>query len=108
MLAAKFELAVAYASGKVASDQTKDVANDTALQLRLYGLFKQATQGPCEETAPSKINFVKHLKWKAWKDLGDMPSKEAKDVYVRELTQAQPQWIEAVKRVHKTILRSKL
>lgn len=32
-------------------------------QLRFYALFKQATEGPCAEPAPSRLQVVARMKW---------------------------------------------
>lgn len=33
------------------------------LQLQLYGLYKQATEGPCKDNAPSVFNLKAKAKW---------------------------------------------
>ena len=43
-------------SVKIRSDQV----------LKLYGLYKQATIGDCNEPAPSRLQVVANTKWKAW------------------------------------------
>ncbi|GMT17448.1 hypothetical protein PFISCL1PPCAC_8745 [Pristionchus fissidentatus] len=51
-------------------------------QLITYGLFKQATFGPCTTPKPSIFHIVERFKWNAWSKLGDMPKREAKRIYV--------------------------
>lgn len=52
-------------------------------KLKLYGLFKQATQGDCNEKQPSRFNFVKYYKWKAWNDLKGVSKEDAKLRYIK-------------------------
>lgn len=55
------------------------------MMLKFYGLYKQATQGPCTEPKPSFYEVVKGYKWKAWSSLGNMSKMEAMNNYVEEL-----------------------
>ncbi|KAF0288726.1 Acyl-CoA-binding domain-containing protein 5A [Amphibalanus amphitrite] len=57
------------------------------MKLRLYGFFKQATEGPCTQPAPSFWDVVGKAKWAAWKNLGDLPSEQAMTSYVDEIKQ---------------------
>lgn len=50
----------------VASSGIK-LSND--VKLAFYSLFKQATDGPCNEKAPSRLRIIEYSKWKAWADL---------------------------------------
>lgn len=36
---------------------------DDASKLKLYGLYKQATTGPCSESKPSFFDFKRRAKW---------------------------------------------
>jgi len=51
------------------------------VKLKMYSLFKQATEGKNETKKPSAFNFVAQVKWTAWNDLGDMTKDEAKAAY---------------------------
>ena len=55
------------------------------MKLRLYGFFKQATEGPCTQPAPSFWDVIGKAKWGAWKNLADMPAEEAMTAYVEEI-----------------------
>lgn len=33
------------------------------MKLTFYGLYKQATVGPCQEVRPSIFNYVNRAKW---------------------------------------------
>ncbi|CAG8528836.1 10387_t:CDS:2 [Paraglomus brasilianum] len=51
--------------------------------LKLYGLFKQATIGKVNTTAPSSIFDPKGAaKHRAWSDVGDKSKEEAQAAYV--------------------------
>jgi len=64
--------------------------------LKLYGLFKQATQGPCTAPRPSFLNQKGRSKWSAWHSLGGMSSKDAKLGYIECLSSMKPEWNEKI------------
>lgn len=51
------------------------------IKLKMYSLFKQATEGKNTTKKPGMMNFVAQVKWSAWNDLGDMTKDEAKLAY---------------------------
>lgn len=55
--------------------------------LRFYGLYKQSTEGKCNQPKPSFWAVINKAKWDAWKCLGNMPKEEAMKKYVEELKQ---------------------
>ncbi|KFR08016.1 hypothetical protein N306_15120, partial [Opisthocomus hoazin] len=57
----------------------KDPGNET--KLKLYALFKQATEGPCNSPKPSMLDFVKKAKWDAWNSLGNLSQDNARQKY---------------------------
>jgi len=62
------------------------------VKLKMYSLFKQATEGKNTTKKPGMMNFVAQVKWSAWNDLGDMTKDEAKLAYadiVDELAAAE-------------------
>lgn len=59
---------------------TVDVDNEQ--KLKLYALFKQGTNGPCNIEKPSVFNVVDKAKWQAWKALGDLSNEDAKKQYI--------------------------
>lgn len=65
--------------------------------LKLYALFKQSTEGPCDSRKPSFFNTRDRAKWCAWHDLGSLPQAEAKRLYITELTNIDPKWHEIKK-----------
>lgn len=55
----------------------------SADKLRVYGLYKQATEGPCALPKPRLLEgMTKHAKWTAWSELGDLDAGAAKREYV--------------------------
>ncbi|GBG84915.1 hypothetical protein CBR_g39376 [Chara braunii] len=61
-------------------------------QLLLYGLFKQASFGPCNIPKPSIYSVAERAKWDAWNKLGDMKEEEAMAKYVDVLTLVNSGW----------------
>ncbi|QKV51675.1 acyl-CoA-binding protein [Comamonas antarctica] len=74
-LNAAFEAAVAHS--KNLSERP-----DNATLLRIYALFKQATQGDNEEKKPSFSDMVGRAKWDAWEKLKGTDSDEAREQYI--------------------------
>ena len=50
--------------------------------LRLYSLFKQATQGDCKVPRPSMLDMAGAVKWDAWNCILGMPIQTARASYV--------------------------
>ncbi|XP_008400379.1 enoyl-CoA delta isomerase 2 isoform X2 [Poecilia reticulata] len=57
----------------------KDPGNE--VKLKIYALFKQASQGPCNTPKPGMLDFVNKVKWDAWKSLGSISQDEAREQY---------------------------
>ncbi|CAD5192899.1 unnamed protein product [Musa acuminata subsp. malaccensis] len=68
--------------------------NDVALLL--YGLYQQATVGPCTDPKPRAWNPVEHSKWTSWHGLGNMASTEAMRLFVKILEEEDPAWYSRV------------
>ena len=81
-----FDEAAQYLSGN------SRIKLSTEQKLQFYGLFKQATVGPCDRPKPGLLEMVEKAKWSAWKKLGKMGKEEAVAAYVRLLDQVAPQW----------------
>ncbi|XP_048204492.1 enoyl-CoA delta isomerase 2 isoform X3 [Perognathus longimembris pacificus] len=58
----------------------KDPGNE--VKLKLYALYKQATEGPCSIPKPGVFDFVNKAKWDAWNALGSLPKETARQNYV--------------------------
>lgn len=55
---------------------------DNMTLLKLYGLFKQATEGDVEGTRPGYSDMVARAKWDAWSELKAVPKDDAMRQYV--------------------------
>lgn len=61
---------------------TTGVSNEN--KKRIYGLFKQATEGPLgdDHPRPGMFDITGRAKYDSWKALGDMPKEEAMKAYI--------------------------
>ena len=55
---------------------------DNATLLKIYALYKQATEGDNEAKKPSFTDMVGRAKWDAWEKLKDTSFDEAKQQYI--------------------------
>jgi acyl-CoA-binding protein len=55
---------------------------DSDTRLSLYGLYKQATVGPCPQTTLLAGGLVAMAKRQSWRALGELGSAEAMNRYV--------------------------
>lgn len=62
---------------------SRDPGND--VKLRLYGLYKQATEGDVSGKRPGFTNPVGRAKYDAWAALAGTPRGEAETAYVTEV-----------------------
>jgi len=74
-LNAAFEAAVAHS--KNLSERP-----DNGTLLRIYALFKQATQGDNDEKKPSFSDMVGRAKWDAWEKLKGTEGDAAREQYI--------------------------
>ncbi|XP_008505603.1 enoyl-CoA delta isomerase 2 isoform X2 [Equus przewalskii] len=58
----------------------KDPGNE--VKLKLYALYKQATEGPCNMPKPGIYDLIRKAKWEAWNTLGNLPKETARQNYV--------------------------
>lgn len=66
---------------------------DANALLEFYGLYKQATVGPCNTAKPGIFSVNARAKWNAWNDLGSMMNKEcAMQKYIAKLNEIEPDW----------------
>lgn len=70
--------------------------------LKFYGLFKQATEGPCETAKPAFFDLKGRTKWAAWKNVGNISSEEARTAYIDLLTSLKPEWNQGASSKRKT------
>uniref|UniRef100_A0A1A9W5K6 ACB domain-containing protein n=1 Tax=Glossina brevipalpis TaxID=37001 RepID=A0A1A9W5K6_9MUSC len=57
----------------------------TAMMLKFYGLYKQATEGPCHQNRPSFWDIVGRTKWEAWNKNRHLSREQAMQEYVKGL-----------------------
>ena len=55
---------------------------DNATLLKLYALYKQATEGDNESKKPSFTDMVARAKWDAWAKLEGTTPDEAEQIYI--------------------------
>ena len=60
---------------------------DNATLLKIYALYKQATEGDNEAKKPSFSDMVARAKWDAWAKLEGTSSDEAKQLYIDLITE---------------------
>ncbi|KAM8901654.1 enoyl-CoA delta isomerase 2 isoform 1-T1 [Lycaon pictus] len=58
----------------------KDPGNE--VKLKLYALYKQTTEGPCNTPRPGVFDLINKAKWDAWNALGNLPKETARQNYV--------------------------
>jgi len=72
---------------------TPDLNISDTDKLQMYGLYKQATVGPCDEAeAPSRFQLVARAKYQAWLDCREMTIHQAMLAYV-ELAASNENWL---------------
>ncbi|XP_062148142.1 acyl-CoA-binding domain-containing protein 1-like [Alnus glutinosa] len=86
-----FSAATAFVAAAAADRLSEKVSSDA--QLRLYGLYKIATEGPCSAPQPSALKVTARAKWQAWQKLGAMPPEEAMQKYIDIVTELYPSWL---------------
>ncbi|XP_020030578.2 enoyl-CoA delta isomerase 2 isoform X1 [Castor canadensis] len=66
----------------------KDPGNE--VKLKLYALYKQATEGPCNMPKPGMLDFINKAKWDAWNAIGSLPKETARKNYVDLVSSLSP------------------
>ena len=66
----------------VAHSRTLNQRPDNATLLKIYALFKQATDGDNDADKPSFTDLVARAKWDAWKKLEGTGADEAMHLYI--------------------------
>lgn len=64
--------------------------SDVNLQLKLYGFYKQALEGKCNQPKPPLYDLKGRKKWYAWSEMGDMSKEEAMTGYVDLVSTLNP------------------
>ncbi|KZX76823.1 acyl-CoA-binding protein [Oleiphilus sp. HI0009] len=76
-LKAKFEETVNYVQ-----TAEGDFQPSNELKLKMYALFKQATEGDVTGKKPGMMDFVGRAKYQAWEDLKGASADEAMQQYI--------------------------
>lgn len=72
----------------VANSKTLAEKPDNETLLKLYSLYKQATEGDCTEAEPTNpFDFVARAKHQAWAGLQGITASQAKEQYITLVTQ---------------------
>ena len=66
----------------VADSKTLSTRPDNATLLKLYGLYKQATQGDNTTEKPSFTDMVARAKWEAWSKFESINADAAMQQYI--------------------------
>ena len=66
----------------VADSKKLDERPDNMTLLKIYALYKQATEGDVDGKRPGFTDMVGRAKWDAWNELKGQTSDEAKQAYV--------------------------
>lgn len=59
-----------------------DFQPSNELKLRMYSLFKQATDGDVSGKKPGMMDFIARAKYTAWEELKGLSSDEAMQQYI--------------------------
>lgn len=55
---------------------------DNATMLKLYALYKQASNGDCTDPEPGATDFIAKAKWQAWQEAGGQSQEQAQQNYI--------------------------
>lgn len=66
----------------VANSKNLSERPDNATLLKIYALYKQATEGDNESKKPSFTDMVGRAKWDAWNNLKGTEADAAKQQYI--------------------------
>lgn len=82
-----------------AADHLKSLVSkiEDGTLLRLYGYYKQGTEGVCNIPRPSWYNTKGKAKWDAWNKLGNMSQAEAQSLYVQLVETIDPNFLQSPK-----------
>lgn len=89
-----FAASVVFVGSKSNADRVSSLGSD--VKMRLDGLHKIATRGPCLESQPMAFMVTARAKWNAWQQLGNMSAEVAMEQYITLLTESVPGWMQDV------------
>ena len=70
----------------VLNSKTLNEKPDNDTLLKLYALYKQATEGDSAEAPANSFDFVARFKYEAWAKLNGLPKETAMQQYVDLVT----------------------
>ena len=56
------------------------------LKLKMYGLFKQASEGDAHGPKPGRLKLIARMKFEAWESRAGMSKEDAMQSYVDEVS----------------------
>lgn len=64
--------------------ESKNLADrpDNMTLLKMYGLYKQGSNGDVQGERPGMTDFVARAKWDAWAAIKGLPQEEAQQQYI--------------------------
>lgn len=80
---------------EAAVDKVQHAPNDGSFKpsndykLRMYALYKQATQGDVSGKKPGMLDPVGRMKYATWEGLRGTSSEDAMQQYINEVTQVE-------------------
>jgi len=60
--------------------------------LKMYALYRQATDGDVQGKKPGMLNPVARYKWQAWNDVKGMDREDAMQQYIDEVDKVEAQY----------------
>ena len=66
----------------VAESKTMSERPDNMTLLKMYGLYKQGSNGDVQGERPGMTDFVGRAKWDAWQALKGLPQEQAQQQYI--------------------------
>eukprot|EP01119_Soliformovum_irregulare_P022680 TRINITY_DN7812_c0_g1_i1.p1 TRINITY_DN7812_c0_g1~~TRINITY_DN7812_c0_g1_i1.p1 ORF type:complete len:234 (-),score=40.52 TRINITY_DN7812_c0_g1_i1:82-783(-) len=73
--------------------KNSNLSLDNEQKLQFYGLYKQATVGPCNTSRPAFWDMTGKAKWDAWKSVEALTKEDSMRTYIETLTSIFPGWI---------------
>ena len=61
-------------------------------KLKMYGLYRQATDGDVQGKKPGMLNPVARYKWQAWAQVKGMSSTQAMQEYITEVDKVEAEY----------------
>ncbi|XP_074569404.1 uncharacterized protein LOC141826013 [Curcuma longa] len=86
-----FGIASEFVGSEIGGVAVSKLSNE--MQMKLYGLQKVATEGPCHEPQPMILMVSARAKWHSWQQLGNMNPESAMEQYINLLTECIPEWM---------------